>query len=220
MNAHPQFHPNVRWSDANGIGFGPHGHEVMNVAQTCAMLAYVRRCVGSDLLIEERTVVTGSAQFGEEQSFWISLKVRFKGRRHSLKAAHELIYRMAITAREAEYAGASPGAARAPFEGKPAWGCSLLLASLERPRMDALTFLTTNLLARNSEMNIKLENCNLPGPMNWLAFVESTDGMREAMAEDQLQGVPSAHGATAHDAMQNLITAIDDCEIPFDLLMK
>lgn len=69
-------------------------------------------------------------------------------------------------------------------------------------------------------MNIKLENCNLPGPMNWLAFVECTDGMRSSMTEEQLQSVPSAHGATAHDAMQNIITAISDSEIPFDLLLK
>jgi hypothetical protein len=102
MSAYPKFSANFHWSDAHGIGFGPHGHERMNVPQTCAMLAHVRKHASPDLIIEERMVVTGSPEFGDEQSFWISLKVRFRGRKHSLQAAQELARRMAITAQEAE----------------------------------------------------------------------------------------------------------------------
>ena len=68
-------------------------------------------------------------------------------------------------------------------------------------------------------MKISLENCNLPGPMNWLAFVICSDKMRDTLTVEDLGILPSAHGANAKEALERLLVEIGECPIPFDKLM-
>lgn len=69
-------------------------------------------------------------------------------------------------------------------------------------------------------LTIHLEHCDLPGPMCWLARAVPSDAQRQKLTEEQLQAFPSAHGKTARSALTKLSDALEDTNIPFEILFR